>query len=262
MKTTPFSPTSSHRCLRIVSTHPENERSRLIVLDQALPAAPGQFAMLWLPGVGEKPFSIASADPLTLLVVDVGPFSHALHTLQPGDRLWLRGPLGRGYSLLGSHSLLVAGGYGAAPLLFLARHAIQNGQSLDVCLGARQASDILLKEEFEKLGARVWISTDDGSLGTPGLVTQLAAARLQANRPDGIYACGPVKMLEAIESLAHTEHIPAQLSWEAHMRCGMGLCGHCELLRSGLAPDPAHPDPHHRPGWLVCLDGPVSYSQG
>jgi dihydroorotate dehydrogenase electron transfer subunit len=252
--------TDSHRCLQIISTRQQNERARLITFDQPLNSIPGQFVMLWLPGVGEKPFSIAAADPFSVLVVDVGPFSHALHSLKTGERLWVRGPLGQGFQLSGSRSLLVAGGYGAAPLLFLAQRAAQNGQTIDVCLGARQATDILLKDSFEKLGAHVRVSTDDGSLGEQGLVTQIAAANIRDHRPDAVYACGPVKMLEAVEMLAQTEHIPAQLSWEAHMRCGMGLCGHCELLRSGAAPDPAHLDPHHRPGWLVCWDGPVSYS--
>jgi dihydroorotate dehydrogenase electron transfer subunit len=112
--------------------------------------------------------------------------------------------------------------------------------------------------EFLDLGAGVFIATDDGSLGERGLVTQIVESRIQNRPPDGIYACGPVKMLEAVESLAAGYHLACQLSWEAHMRCGIGLCGSCELILSGGAPRQFQSAPHHRPGWLVCLDGPVA----
>jgi len=244
--------------MRIVEVTQNNARTRTLVLDQSMPCRPGQFIMLWLPGVGEKPFSIAGNDPLTLTIVDVGPFSHAVHALQPGERVWLRGPLGQGYTPHAKKLLLVGGGYGAAPLAFLAKTALDSGQSVDVCLGARSAADIILQDTFRDLGARVFIATDDGSLGRKGLVTAAAEAAILSDRPDGIYACGPLKMLEAVEALGARHRILCQLSWEAHMRCGIGLCGHCELVLSGAAPAESAASPHHRPGWLVCLDGPVS----
>ena len=118
--------------------------------------------------------------------------------------------------------------------------------------------DVLLVEDFKALGARVHVTTDDGSLGEQGLVT-LPIERLLQNPetcPDGgVYACGPVKMLEAIDALCSRYGVPRQLSWEAHMRCGIGLCGSCEIALPVSQNDP------DRAAWLVCLEGPVSYSE-
>ena len=85
--------------MQIVEIRAENEQTKTFVLDGALDAAPGQFVMAWLPGVDEKPFSLADADPVTLTIAAVGPFSRALHGLAVGERIWLRGPLGKGYQL-------------------------------------------------------------------------------------------------------------------------------------------------------------------
>lgn len=252
-----FSLKPTHQAFKITSIRLENERTRTLILDRPLDCNPGQFIMLWLPGIGEKPFSIAGNNPLTLTIVDVGDFSHAIASLKEDDKIWLRGPLGQGYAPLGHRLLLVGGGYGAAPLSFLAREALAKGHTVDVCLGARRAQDIILADEFRGMMANVFLSTDDGSTGKKGLVTQITETCIQANPPDAIYACGPVKMLEAVETLGNRYHIPCQLSWEAFMRCGMGLCGSCELE---INQDETDPRPHHRPGWLVCLDGPVSFT--
>lgn len=241
-----------HTVFRIKEITSENYRTKTFVLDAPLPdALPGQFVMAWLPEVGEKPFSIAGADPLKLTVVAVGPFSEALHALQPGDRVWIRGPLGNGYQLSGRRHLLVGGGYGAAPLLYLAETALARGDTVHVCLGARSAQDILLAEAFEKAGATVAITTDDGSLGQQGLVTQAVGDALDMFAPDTLYACGPVPMLTALAAQSRDAGVPCQLSWEALMRCGIGLCGSCELpAEAGQAAGVTS-------GWLTCKDGPV-----
>ena len=211
--------------------------------------------MAWLPGIGEKPFSIAGSDPLTLMIVAVGAVSEAFHNLQPGARVWIRGPLGQGYQLRGKRALLVGGGYGVAPLLYLARTACANGLQVETCIGARTASDVLLTSEFEQLGVPVTVTTEDGSRGLTALVTSATSAAIELRRPDALYACGPVRMLQALEQQCQSSDLPCQLSWEAHMRCGVGLCGSCELPTSQGNEQIAH-----GPGWLTCLDGPVSHS--
>ncbi|MBN1889377.1 MAG: hypothetical protein JW850_15385 [Thermoflexales bacterium] len=241
-------PATLHRAFTIAEVRVENYRTKTLAFEESLPAVPGQFVMAWLPGVDEKPFSVAGAEPLALTVVAVGPLSQALHGLAVGGRLWVRGPLGRGYRVAGRRLLLAGGGYGVAPLAFLAKQAAADGRSVEVCIGARTAADVLLVGEFERIGAAVRVTTEDGSLGTKGLVTAALEAAIAQDRPDGVYACGPVKMLEAVDRLCEAHRLPRQLSWEAHMRCGMGLCGSCELL--------APPAP--QAGWLVCLDGPVA----
>lgn len=260
-----------HETFRITQIHTENYRTKTLVLDKPLVGAqPGQYVMAWLPEVGEKPFSIAGADPLTLMVVEVGPFSAALHRLAVGDRVWARGPLGQGFALQGRHHLLVGGGYGVAPLLFLAREAAAAGHTVEVCIGARTAAEVLLVEEFVSTDLtdgtdlpeenplksvpsidQLSVTTEDGSLGARGLVTEAVEAAIQARRPDCVYACGPTPMLVALARLCRRRALPHQLSWEAHMRCGMGLCGDCEL-------DAATRQAAGAPvGWLTCKDGPV-----
>lgn len=264
----------------ITEIRTENYRTKTFVFDKPLPNAyPGQYVMAWLPDVGEKPFSIAGADPLALMVVAVGPFSEALHRLRVGDRLmagdrvWVRGPLGQGFALHGRHHLLVGGGYGVAPLLFLARRALAAGHTVEVCIGARTSADVLLAKAFVSTDStdetdflspnplksvqsvqsvdRLSITTEDGTLGERGLVTQVVESAIAARRPDCVYACGPVPMLMALARLCQEHGLPHQFSWEAHLRCGLGICGSCEL-------DAATRQAANIPaGWLVCKDGPV-----
>jgi dihydroorotate dehydrogenase electron transfer subunit len=269
--------TSLPRVTRIADITEESARVRTLTLDLHMLAQPGQFVMAWLPGIDEKPFSLVSAGPVRLTIARVGPFTTAVHRLRPGDRLWVRGPLGNGFTLppasttatdqrswvthaapslprdepgalhagvrqTGSNPalLLIGGGYGVAPLHFLAQTAIAQRWWVDVVIGAQTAHDVVFADRFAALGARVEIATDDGSLGWRGFATEPAAALLDPERHVAIYACGPEAMLQAVAHLARQRRMPAQLSYERRMRCGFGVCGTC----------------HHR-GRLVCRDGPV-----
>ena len=232
-----------------------NYRTSTFVFDKPLPQTqPGQFVMVWLPEVGEKPFSIAGADPFSLTVAAVGPFSDAMCELELGARVWIRGPLGHGYQLSGKRHLLVGGGYGAAPLYFLARQALALGGTVHVCLGARSADDLILVDDFRSAGCDVAITTDDGSLGQRGRVSLVVEQAVEVFQPQTLYACGPQPMLLALVDLCKNYQLPAQLSWEAMMRCGIGLCGSCELDEdiTRMAGLPG--------GWLTCKDGPVSFN--
>jgi dihydroorotate dehydrogenase electron transfer subunit len=216
-------------------------------------AQPGQFVMVWLPKIGEKPFSIAEISPLGLLVVDVGPFSHTLQQLEVGDPVWIKGPLGRGFSMAGERMLLVGGGYGSAPLLALAKMARAQNKLVDVCLGAQSKLELLLSDAFLDLGCHLSYATEDGSLGWHGLVTEIVEQKIQGMIYDLLCACGPMGMLSALADLCKTYRLDYQLSWEAHMRCGMGLCGSCEVSQSF--------DEFLPIGWLACYDGPVFYQK-
>jgi dihydroorotate dehydrogenase electron transfer subunit len=234
------------QALKISRIRVENDYTKTFVLDGALPACPGQFVMAWRPGLEDKPFSLAEADPITLTVAAVGPFSRALHQLRRGDWLWLRGPLGRGYQLPPVSSgqetlLLIGGGYGVAPLLFLARRALAGGYHVSAIIGARSGLDLILVRDFEALGVSLWLTTEDGSAGQKGRVTEALTPALVQARPALVCACGPTGMLLAVAAGCAAENLPVQLGWEAHMRCGIGLCGSCEVGQ----------------GWLTCLDGPV-----
>jgi dihydroorotate dehydrogenase electron transfer subunit len=239
-----------HEMYTVTQVRVDNYRTKTLVFDRPIRAQPGQFVMAWLPDVDEKPFSIAGDDPLALTVVAVGPFSEQLHRLQVGGRVWVRGPFGHGFHVPGPESpsrlLLVGGGYGVAPLHFLARKAVAAGHDAEVCIGARTGEDILLSSEFAREGVSVRLATEDGSRGTKGWVTQIVDEAIHQATPDAVYGCGPLPMLSAVEVLCKAHDLPHQLSWEAHMRCGIGLCGACEVHELVS------------PGWLACLDGPVS----
>lgn len=232
----------------------ENVNVNTLVFDKPLDGAnPGQFVMIWLPGIGEKPFCVADADPFTITVAAAGDFSRALHTLGIGQRAWVRGPFGQGFKIQGRRHLLVGGGYGAAPLLFLAKQMVSRGHAVMACLGARSAEEVLLADAFLDASCEICVTTDDGSRGMKGQVTQAVAAALEEFKPDTLYACGPVPMNSALALICREKGVPAQLSYEALIRCGIGLCGSCELdsISRAAAGIPS--------GWLVCKDGPVFF---
>jgi dihydroorotate dehydrogenase electron transfer subunit len=241
--------TSLPQAATVVKLAEESPKVQTLMLDVHLEAEPGQFVMAWLPGVDEKPFSLVRADPVMLTIARVGPFTTAVHALSEGDRLWVRGPLGRPFTLPpagaagpGLPLLLVGGGYGVAPLYFLADCALAAGWGVGMVIGARTAADVVFVDRFESLGVPVVVTTDDGSLGQRGVATDAAERLMGQTTFQALYACGPEPMLKAVEGLARDRELPAQLSYERYMRCGFGVCGSCT-----------------REGWLVCRDGPVRH---
>jgi dihydroorotate dehydrogenase electron transfer subunit len=228
--------------VRISSVHQETRTIRTFVLDAEVQnAEPGQFVMLWLPGIDEKPMSIVSPSPLTLAVARVGPFTEMLHRRKVGDLVGWRGPYGKGFKVhADTPALLVAGGCGGAPLVFLASTAVRLGISTTVAVGARTAAELLYADRFRELGAQVHLATDDGTDGHAGPVTGLAAELVQDDPKPAVYGCGPERMLATLHRLCRDQGLPGQFSLERYMKCGFGICGQCAL-----------------DGFLVCQDGPV-----
>lgn len=232
--------TTPHRAMRVACVVPEGRAGVTLVMDGAFAARPGQFVMAWLPRVEERPFSIMDDDPLSLTVARVGPFTRAMSDLQVGDRLWVRGPYGYGFSLLGRHHLLVGGGSGAASLALLAKVALHRGDDVVVAIGARTGELLMLPWRYRELDCEPLLATDDGTAGHHGTVLSAVERLLVERWPDTIYACGPEAMLRAVAQCATALGIPCQVSLERAMKCGLGVCGTCHL--------------HDR---LVCADGPV-----
>jgi dihydroorotate dehydrogenase electron transfer subunit len=233
-----------HCAFRVLHVVEEGTAGVSLIMDGALKSEPGQFVMAWLPGVDERPFSIVDDDPLTLTVARVGPFTDALAAVNPGERVWVRGPFGRGFRPLGQRHLIVGGGCGAAALALLAKRARAAGHEVIVGLGARSADRVMLRWRFEELGCLVKIATDDGSAGLGGTALDLARPDLESRWPDAVYACGPEPMLRALAMRCDELGLPCSVSIEAVMKCGMGVCGSC-----------SHGDR------LVCQDGPVFSAQ-
>jgi dihydroorotate dehydrogenase electron transfer subunit len=260
-QTAPF----GRRLLRVRSNDQLGAYRVLRVADpDGPPPDPGQFAMLaaaerWGAGHDERPHfpracSIArwQDGEAHFLLEDVGPGTHRLCELHPGEALWALGPLGVGFRAPddGHRAILVGGGAGIAPL------AIWQDALLDPQDGAgRQAPTVLLgfrdgpHAEGAGLLRDAHVATDDGSVGHRGPVTGLLAAELArrplSERPATVYACGPAPMLEAVRALCAERAVPAQLALESGMACGFGACFGCVVARRGG-------------GYLrVCVEGPV-----
>jgi dihydroorotate dehydrogenase electron transfer subunit len=216
---------------------------------------PGQFVHVRiLPlthALLRRPFSIfqVSGSSLSILYKAIGQGTEALSRMQPGEELSLIGPLGHGFTVPAPGAetpLLVAGGYGMAALYLLAQRSPQQGI---VFVGGRRRVDILCEQEFRALGWEVRITTEDGSHGEKGLVTQAVAAELKRRTPGRkLFACGPTPMLQAIGRLAAEFNLPAELSLDQHMCCGIGVCLTCVVpVKVG-------------DGWeyqRTCTEGPV-----
>lgn len=230
------------RMARIVEIHRETPLVKTFVFDTDIDAQPGQFIMLWLPGVDEKPMSIAGMRPLTISAARVGPMTTALHALNVGDMVGWRGPFGRPYQLeRDRHALMVAGGYGSAPLYALAKSALANNMQVTVAIGSRIADELLYADKFAELGVDLLLSTNDGSRGTRGFVTDAINQHSALNDAAcTVYACGPEPMLVALHRMCRQRGWHGQLSVERYMKCGFGICGQCAL-----------------DDLLVCIDGPV-----
>jgi len=230
--------TGVHRPYAVAAVRPEGAAGVTLILDAPLPAQPGQFVMAWLPGIEERPLCLMDDVPAALTIAEVGPFTEACCHLGVGDRIWLRGPYGHGFGLVGERPLLLAGGCGAAALALLAKRFRAQGTEVTVIVGARSSGGLMLAWRYQELGCSVTLATDDGSAGIHG--TTLDAAAASWPHADAIYACGPEPMLQAVAREARITGMPAWVSLERIMKCGIGVCGSC-----------------HCGDRLVCIDGPV-----
>ncbi len=201
----------------------------------AAAAQPGQFVHLRVPGlegsVLRRPFSIyhAEAACFRILYKQVGRGTREMAALPAGRRVSLIGPLGNGFPAPpgGALPVLVAGGYGVAPLYFLATRIPRPGV---LFAGGRSAGDILCATEFQALGWEVRITTEDGSEGCKGRVTDALDPWLESRAPHAnlvLYACGPDGLLRAVDTRATQHHIKGWISLDKHMGCGVGACLAC-----------------------------------
>jgi dihydroorotate dehydrogenase electron transfer subunit len=201
---------------------------------------PGQFFMVWIPGVDEIPMSASyCGERKGITVKDVGPATKALSDLRSGDKIGVRGPYGHGYTLHDGKILVVGGGTGMASLL-PAVEEFGDPSRVDVAIGARNVSELLFIERAKAASDNVRTSTDDGTHGLKGTAVDLVADMLSHQRYDFVLACGPEKMLFYLLALLQKHNVKCELSLERYMKCGAGLCGSCALDEK-----------------RVCVDGPV-----
>ncbi len=227
----------------------------------AAQARAGQFVMIKAGVSSEpplrRPFSILDASPaegtFRLFLKAVGAGSRALADMRIGEAAQCLGPLGVPFEAPpeGTEALMVAGGYGIAPFHLFSRELRAAGRAGRVFYGGRTAADLQVRDAFEAFGVPLVSATDDGSAGHKGRVTEPLDAHLASHRgPFQLYACGPDAMLHAVARLAERRGVPAQVSLDPWMGCGVGTCLGCVVWMQSADEE----RPRYR---CACTEGPV-----
>lgn len=240
----------------------ENKKSTADICELLLAAPvlakqvlPGQFIHAKTTGDGlllRRPISLAGADAksgvIRLFYRIVGKGTAALAALKQGDNLNCLGPLGQGFDLSCERPLLVGGGMGIAPLIFLAEKL--KSKQVDVLLGGKNQVELFWREIYAPLVKEVFVTTDDGSLGKKGFTVDLLPELLDKKEYDRIFVCGPQIMMEGVAKIAAMRKISCQVSLEKHMACGIGACLSCTCEGK---------DDGKRK--KICSDGPVFWAE-
>jgi dihydroorotate dehydrogenase electron transfer subunit len=214
---------------------------------QCARAKPGQFLMLWIPSIDEIPLSILDAKEngiVSVAVKKVGEATTAFHNKMVGELVGVKGPFGNCFTPRGGRILMVSGGTGTAPILFLAERLASKIAKLVFVTGAKTREELLFMDKLKRMldGEKTQLvaTTEDGSYGIKGLATKPLEELLERERFDMIYTCGPEQMMRKVFGLAEKYGVALEASLERLMRCAIGLCGSCVIGR-----------------YRVCKDGPV-----
>ena len=211
---------------------------------------PGQFAMIWIPGVNELPMSVMISekkDEAGLTVRKRGESSTALYNLKIGDKIGVRGPYGNSFEITNGKILLIGGGTGLVPLMRLIKYSNPDWTTnqMTVLMGSKTKEEVFFEDISNKMlthsqNPQIIPVTEDGSYGEKGYVTDVLEKLLEENTYDAIYTCGPELMMHKVVKLANEKGIFVQASLERMMKCGVGICGSCCVSED-----------------LVCRDGTV-----
>jgi dihydroorotate dehydrogenase electron transfer subunit len=222
-------------------------------IDISIEPKPGQFIMVWVPGVDEVPMSISGCNDRgdwSFMVKSVGECTNALFNLKVGDYIGIRGPYGTYFSLPSRNiekAFLVGGGTGIAPLNYLAKELTEYEIKTVIIEGAKIAENLIINDNINKEISEIFYCTDDGSYGQKGFASEtfekvINEESMERLKKIQVYTCGPEKMMYKVFQICEQKKIQIQASLERMMRCGCGLCGLCAVDPTGL---------------LVCKDGPV-----
>ena len=206
----------------------------LVFSDEVLAnVLPGQFAMVWIPGVNELPMSVMISlekGKAAFTIRKHGEASTALYTVKVGEYIGVRGPYGNSFSVKQGRLLLVGGGTGMVPLIRLLTF-LKKTDEITLLIGAKTKEEVFFEKManqiLENNKHRIIVVTEDGSHGKAGLVTDVMENLLSETKFDAAYTCGPEKMMHKVVHLASEKKISVQASLERMMKCGMGICGSC-----------------------------------
>jgi dihydroorotate dehydrogenase electron transfer subunit len=200
--------------------------------------------MLWIPGVDEIPLSIMSVEDgrVSISVKEVGDATRHMHRMRVGETVGVRGPFGNCFSENTGRVLLVGGGTGTVPLLFLAQRLAAKTEHLFFVMGAKTRGELLFLDELGRVCSKknVVATTEDGTYGLQCLVTEPLERLLENGKFDVVFCCGPESMVRKVFDLVEKVGVSFEASLERLMRCGIGLCGSCVIGK-----------------YRVCRDGPV-----
>ncbi|MFW6014217.1 MAG: dihydroorotate dehydrogenase electron transfer subunit [Candidatus Nanoarchaeia archaeon] len=232
------------KALKINSIKNEAEDVKTFTFKNKIDAVPGQFVMLWIPRIGMKPFGVSGLDEysFSVTVSRVGNFTSCLFEKKQGEYVGVSGPYGKGFSTKRKNPILVAGGYGSAPLALLAECLEKEGANVTLIIGARNERYITFKDRFKESSINVVYCTDDGSKGIKGFTTDALEEVLKKKECDFIYTVGPEIMMKKVIDISDVHGIDCEASIERYMKCGFGICGQCCVDGTGER---------------LCTNGPV-----
>ena len=194
---------------------------------------PGQFAMVWIPGINELPMSVMiskESGKAAFTVRKHGLSSTGLFNIKTGEQIGVRGPYGNSFDIKQGKLLLVGGGTGLVPMMRLLTH-VKPTDNVTVLIGAKSKDEVffetLANDLLKNNPHNVIVCTDDGSYGEKGFVTDAVEKLLNESHFDGVYTCGPEKMMYKTVQSANSKGIFVQASLERMMKCGVGICGSC-----------------------------------
>ena len=206
-----------------------------------LECKPGQFIMVWLPGIDEKPMAVSylSKNEFAFTSQAIGRFTSALEKIKKGDKLGIRGPYGSSFSIK-NNSCVVGGGVGMASVSTLI-DALKNPL---VIYGARSKEQLIYLKRYKN--KNLMITTDDGSFGRKGFTTEVLEEVLQNKKYEIkiVYTCGPEIMMKKVVDICNKHKVECEAALERYMSCGFGVCGKCMVDDQ-----------------IVCIDGPIFNSK-
>jgi dihydroorotate dehydrogenase electron transfer subunit len=212
---------------------------------------PGQFLMIWIPGVDEIPMSVSINNDgvFGITAQNIGDATESICNLKEGDMIGIRGPFGNGFTLPSKRKIKniigISGGVGGASTILPVEWAFEKGYNVFNIVGSRSKENLLFRERWERCCGQITFTTDDGSFGMKGFVTDALKELLEKmetadRKKTMVFSCGPEIMMMAVKEVLEQYDMEAQFSLERYMKCGIGLCDSCSVS-----------------GKRVCMDGPV-----
>jgi dihydroorotate dehydrogenase electron transfer subunit len=226
------------RIVKVLDHRQETEEVKSIFFRDTLclDAKPGQYIMVWIPGIDEVPMSLSRIDEegvSSITFKRVGEGTEALFKIAPGEQLGIRGPYGNWFQPVKGKCLVIGGGTGLASLFPLLKLLVASGNYITCCYGGQTAKQLLFKEELTKLLSdpihQFIITTEDGSHGKRGVVTSALQDNMLSDHFDMVYTCGPEPMMKTIFDLTEQRGLPIQVCIERMVKCSIGICGSCVI---------------------------------